>query len=125
MLATLDCKGAKSNLAAIVGTAMDASDSAVPKASVKVTSVDTGFSREFRTGDSGTYEVDHLQPGRYRVEADSSGFRHFVHTDIVLYAGQTVRIDVRFEIESVAQQTSVSEEGTPTVVPAGASARQS
>jgi hypothetical protein len=106
---------AQSNLAAIAGTTMDASGAIVPKVAVKVVSEDTGLSREFQTGSSGSFEVDHLPPGRYRVEADAPGFRHFIHKDIILYAGQTVRVNARFEIETVAQQATVTAEGTPQI----------
>jgi outer membrane receptor protein involved in Fe transport len=106
---------AQSNLAAIAGTAIDASNSAVPNTLVTVISDDTGFTRKFRTGDSGTYQVDHLQPGHYHVEADAAGFQHFVHQDIVLYAGQTVRVDVGLQVSSVTQQTTVTAEGTPQI----------
>ena len=108
---------AQSNLGSIVGTAMDASQAAMPNVSVSVTSVDTGQTRKFNTDSTGNYQVTRLQPGNYRVEADAAGFRHFVNENVYLFPGATIRVDARFEVASTAQQTTVTAvaEGTPEI----------
>ena len=108
---------AQSNLGSIVGTAMDASQGAMPNVSVSVTSVDTGQTRKFNTDATGNYQVTRLQPGNYRIEADAAGFRHFVRESVFLFPGATIRVDARFEVASTAQQTTVTgvAEGTPEI----------
>lgn len=108
---------AQSNLGSIVGIVTDASESAMPNVSVNVTNVDTGQTRKFNTGATGNYEVTRLQPGHYTVEAEASGFRHFVHENVFLFPGATMRVDVRLEVASVTQQTTVTAvaEGTPEI----------
>ncbi|HXJ42660.1 MAG TPA: carboxypeptidase regulatory-like domain-containing protein [Bryobacteraceae bacterium] len=106
---------AQSNLATILGTAVDASHAPVAAVPVVVTNIDTGQERRFQSTASGDFEINHLQPGRYRVSADAAGFRHFVHEGIVLPAGETVRVNVDLEIDGIAQQITVSEEGTPEI----------
>lgn len=108
---------AQSNLGSVVGIVTDASEAAMPGISVSVTSVDTGQIRKFNTDSTGNYEVSRLQPGHYRVEADAAGFRHFAHQNVSLFAGETIRVDVRLEVASLAQQTTVTAvtEGTPEI----------
>jgi Carboxypeptidase regulatory-like domain len=108
---------AQSILGSIVGTVTDASEAALPIASVTVKNVDTGQIRKFTTGSTGNYEVSRLQPAHYTIEADAAGYRHFVREDVFLFPDATLRVDMRLEIGSIAQQTTVTAvaEGTPEI----------
>src|SRR5947199_714240 len=57
------------------GVVTDPNKAVVPGATVKITNVDTGITREATTNDEGFYRVTNLQPGEhYRVEVSKAGF---------------------------------------------------
>src|SRR5262245_64931179 len=79
---------------AVNGTITDATGSVVPKASVTVTSVSTGFTRSVVASDSGAYVVSDIPPGVYEVSAEAAGFKKAVVSDVRLYVGQTATTDI-------------------------------
>jgi len=98
---------AQSNLGRIVGSVRDPSGAAVSGARVLVTNEGTGLAREFRSLETGDYEVANLVAGLYRVEAEMPGFKRFLRSGVVLDAGRTVRVDVLLELGPVQDQVRV------------------
>ena len=98
----------------ILGTVTDASGAVIAGATVKVTSVDTGFTRQITTEASGDYVVPDLDPGRYSVTVDLAGFKTFTRTGIELQVDQRLRVDVALEVGNVHQQVEVT--GQPPLV---------
>ena len=96
----------------IVGTITDSSGAVVPAAKVTVTDLATNVPRVFTTDASGTYSVPDLPPGSYKVSAEKEGFTIGVHTDITLFAAQTVRVDISLQPGSVTQSVTVSGQAT-------------
>src|SRR5215207_5088082 len=66
---------AQNNKGAIVGTVRDPNDALVAAAQVKVTSAKTGELRTAETSDEGTFTVTNLEPGRYNVMVEGTGFQ--------------------------------------------------
>jgi hypothetical protein len=99
----------------IVGTIIDSSGAVVPKAKVTVTDVDTNVNRGVPTDDSGYYSVPDLPPGAYKVAAEKEGFTRGIHTDITLFAAQTVRVDIILQPGSVTESVTVSGGTAPTL----------
>src|SRR5690349_10050636 len=64
----------------ILGTVKDATGAIIPRVSIKATATNTGRVHETITNESGTYRVEPLPPGPYRVEADLTGFKAEVRT---------------------------------------------
>ena len=60
---------------ALTGRVMDASGNAVANATVTVTSIDHGPKRSTTTGADGTYRIDGLPPGNYRLQIAAVGFK--------------------------------------------------
>ena len=60
---------------AISGTVRDATGALVPGAMVTATNMDTNISRSAVTDVQGFYRVPALEPGRYAVKAELSGFQ--------------------------------------------------
>ncbi len=58
----------------ITGTVFDPTGAVIPNAKVTVKSVSTGLERQTTTTSAGTYAVANLQPGRYTLRAEASGF---------------------------------------------------
>jgi uncharacterized protein YfaS (alpha-2-macroglobulin family) len=64
----------------LVGTIKDSSGAVVPGVTVSLTNEATGVVRSTTTSESGRYFFTSLQPGRYRLAAELSGFRKIERT---------------------------------------------
>ncbi len=95
------------NLGSIVGLVTDATGAAVPAADVKVTQQETGVTRTFQTGPTGTYLAPALNVGTYTVEVSAPGFKTFRRSDIVLNVRDQIRVDVRLELGEVTETVEV------------------
>ncbi len=89
----------------IRGTATDPSGAAVANAVITIVNTDTGLKRETTTNTAGDYELPDLPRGRYKLTATAAGFRGFTANDVVLESTQVRRINVPFEIGTVAQRS--------------------
>src|SRR5260370_40386317 len=78
----------------MTGRVTDAQSASVPNAKVAVTLVSTGGRSQTTTGTDGQYTIPFLAPGTYRLEAEASGFKHYVRDGIEVSAGDGVGIDI-------------------------------
>jgi iron complex outermembrane receptor protein len=78
---------------AITGVVRDSSGGAIPGSTVKVVNEASGVATEAVSGDGGTYRVDGLAAGRYRVEASLDGFDTAI-AQVALQGGQTSATDL-------------------------------
>lgn len=104
--------------ASITGIVTDPSGAPVTGATVTVTNVAQNVSVTAKTNESGNYVTPFLAPGTYRLAVEQSGFKRFLRENIVLQAGDRLRLDVPLEIgqltESVTVTASVSQLQTET-----------
>src|ERR687895_543045 len=91
----------------ILGNVTDSTGGAVPGATVTATNVDTQFTRDTTTDESGQYALRLLPLGNYKVDVTLTGFKTFSQTGIVLEAGRNARIDATIEPGNVAESISV------------------
>ncbi len=98
----------------ITGTITDPSGAVVPKARVVVTNEDTNAARNAVSNDDGDYTVALLPPGRYRVTAESAGFRRSVFRGVNVDVDQTVRLDFALRVGAITEEVRVTE--TPPIV---------
>jgi Carboxypeptidase regulatory-like domain/TonB dependent receptor len=114
---------AQSTFGSITGTVQDASGSAVPDATVTLTSSTTDFKATFTTGGDGQYTFVNLNPGPYTIEVDKAGFKHVKRTDVVVQVQLGTRIDVALEVGAQSQTVEVTAE-TPLLQPTSATLGQ-
>jgi hypothetical protein len=100
---------AQSSRGTIVGTVRDPSGSVIPETKVTVTNLGTNVAFEYLTDSTGDYYVPSLIPGRYRVEAEKSGFKRLTVAEVLVEVNQTVRVDVRMELGEVAETLEIHE----------------
>ena len=100
--------------AVLTGIVKDSSGAVI--ANVKVVAINTGtnLTREAVTDESGTYRIPALNPGPYRLEAETVGFKKATASDIVLEVGQQARVDVEMQVGDVTQTLEVT--GRPSLV---------
>jgi len=89
----------------MVGTVSDATGAAIPGTAVTLTNLGTTVKRTIESDTSGSYQFVNLIPGRYRVEAEKAGFKHFTREPIVVEVQNALRIDIPMELGNAATQT--------------------
>ena len=94
--------------ATLTGVVKDSSGGVVPGATVTVTNLATNLETHQQTTETGGYQVVNLNPGRYRIDAELSGFKKFSQV-ITLEVGQRARLDVELQIGLVAETIIVAE----------------
>jgi hypothetical protein len=98
---------AQTDVAQLSGLVTDASGAVLPKASVLIVNQDTGISRAVLSNDEGQYMAPALQPGRYRVTVEASGFKTLVTQQVVLNVGQKANVSFKLEVGSKGETVSV------------------
>ena len=95
------------------GTVHDASEGAVPKASITLRDPDTNRSYSTVSNDNGYYVLPNLSPGRYELTAVATGFAKYTQTGIVLSVAQVATVDIGLKVASVGEKVEVSTEIPP------------
>jgi hypothetical protein len=90
----------------LAGTVTDPTGGVVPSASVKITSKETGLTREMKSGQAGLYRFDLLPAGTYQVQTTMAGFATATVENTGVFVGQTTSIDIR--LTPAAQQQTVT-----------------
>ncbi len=94
----------------ISGTVKDQTGGAIVGASVTVTDVARGLTRNLTTDDAGAYLATNLIPGTYTVRATYMGFQAFERTNINLGVGQDLFIDIVLQPGAQTQTITITEE---------------
>jgi hypothetical protein len=91
----------------MVGNVTDASGSAIPGASVKITMTQTNDSRTIETSELGSYTISTVTPGTYQIEITRDGFRSFVAPNVLVNPNNVVRVDAQLQIGAVSERVEV------------------
>jgi hypothetical protein len=101
----------------LTGTVVDDSGAAVPGATVTATETGTATSRTTVSGESGLFRMAALNPGRYTVTVELSGFRTLTVADINLSTNETRDLGkLKLEVGGVTEKVEVTSEATPVQV---------
>ncbi len=92
----------------ITGTALDASEAAVPNASVTARNVNTGLERKATTNELGIYTLSLLPVGDYEITASATGFNEVKVGPVRVGVGQLVTADLRLKVGAVTEQVTVA-----------------
>ncbi len=92
------------------GVVTDPSAALIAGARVKVTSIQTGVSREAATNQEGLFRVLNLGPGRYTVAVEKEGFRPAEVRDVEVAIEQVVRLDFTLQVGPVSEKVTVTEQ---------------
>ncbi len=102
------CALAQEFRATISGRVSDASGAAVVGAQVIVTNLDTSAANRAISSESGDYVIPALQPGRYKLEVEASGFKKSVRENLTLEVLARPTIDVALEAGAVTDSITVT-----------------
>ncbi len=92
---------------ALTGTLTDPSGAVVPNATVTATGVDTGQVRSVTSDSDGTYKLNLLPPGNYRVRIQASGFTPVEISSVTVTVTETGVLDRSLQVGAQAQTVTV------------------
>jgi hypothetical protein len=99
---------AQTTFGSLVGTVTDPSGAAVPGAKVTLTNQDTNQVHVIDSSEAGTYSFVNLNPGTYRVDIDTPGFKHLTLSNLQVQVGGTARADASLPIGNVSETVEVT-----------------
>jgi outer membrane receptor protein involved in Fe transport len=106
---------AQERFGGLTGVITDASGGVLPGATVTVTSKSTGAVRAVVTGADGVYNVPDLDPGRYALVAELSGFAKSQIDDLTIALGKTVKVDTQLKVGDLSEVVQVQAEARPAI----------
>jgi len=92
----------------VVGNVTDASGSAIPAATIKITHILTNDSRSIESNEAGGYTIATVTPGTYTVEITKEGFRAFAAPNILVNPNNVVRVDAQLQVGAVTERIEVA-----------------
>lgn len=98
---------AQERFSGLTGTVTDASGAILPGATVNITNKQTGKVFTAVSGGDGVYRVLDLEPGRYSVRFELSGFTVSEVPDVNLLLGKTLTVDSRLRVGGIEEAVSV------------------
>jgi Carboxypeptidase regulatory-like domain/TonB dependent receptor len=92
----------------LTGTVLDASNAAVPNATVTALNQGTGATRTTTTNANGEYTIPDLQPGTYSVVVDPvGGFSKYTQKNVAVSVNQESRVPISLQLSSVSSEVTV------------------
>lgn len=107
-LSTLITVGAQEARGVITGKVLDANQSSVPGAQIKVTNTAMGTTLTAVSNDAGLYNAPYLLPGTYQISVEVSGFKKYVRDGVVLRVGDTIEVNIELVIGSVGDSVVIT-----------------
>lgn len=92
----------------IGGRVLNVSGAAVPQVNIRLTNVDTGMTTSTVSNAEGNYELPNLVPGRYKLEAELSGFKRYERGPLQVRVGDVLSIDPVLEPGVVTESLRVT-----------------
>jgi hypothetical protein len=95
---------------AIGGVVTNPAKEVVAGAAVTVKNVETNKEDSATTDDTGRFKAANLQPGRYSVTVNSTGFSPLTQENVVVEIGLETRLEVALQVGPVTGSVDVSAE---------------
>jgi Carboxypeptidase regulatory-like domain/TonB-dependent Receptor Plug Domain len=95
--------------AEVLGTVRDKTTGAVPRASVVLTSQETGSESKTTTDEAGNFTFSNVKIGVYTVVAEASGFARGVAKDISVNVNARQRVDLTLQVGTVSETVEVTD----------------
>jgi hypothetical protein len=92
----------------VAGTVTDSSGASVGDTTVMLTNIDKNEKHSITTDGSGNYAFVNVLPGRYRIEAEKSGFKKFVREPINVQIESGLKVDIALEVGAQSETVEVT-----------------
>ena len=106
--------GAQERFGTLQGRVTDQQGAAIPGVTVSVTSHSSSETRTFVTDENGHFVASDLNPGRYKVVFELSGFTRVERPDVSVVLGRAFDVDTQMSVAGLTESVLVSAE-TPLV----------
>ncbi len=116
-------KAQLANTTSLVGSVTDSAGAAMAGVAVSAVNLDSQDTYKAVTNAEGSYTVEFLKTGNYRITAAQPGFQTLTKTGVTVDYNQTVRTDFVLEIGQVSQQVVITA-STPPISTDDASVRE-
>lgn len=111
LLLALTARGWGQNVyGTIAGAVTDSTGAAVAAAVVTLTNLATLEKHTMQSNTSGNYTFVNILPGRYKIEAEASGFKKFVREPILVQIESGLRVDIALEVGIQSETVEVTSE---------------
>ncbi len=94
----------------ITGLVTDSSGGIISHVSVTLTNLATNAKVTTASNDSGIYEFVNVAPADYRIDAEQTGFKHFIQQPVTVQVQQAYRIDIQMQLGSISETLEVKGE---------------
>src|ERR1700730_14781811 len=92
----------------ISGVVSDNTGASVGGCDVTLVNLDTNESNKITTDASGNYSFPNISPGRYKIQAEKSGFKIFVQQQIVVEIESGLKIDIALSVGAATETIEVT-----------------
>src|ERR1700723_3879062 len=92
---------------AIVGQVTDATNAAIPGATVTITNRETALQRTAKTDDEGRFNFPQLKPGTYSVKVEAEGFDRLQNDNVLSGLGQKQTVNFTLKVAQSNQTVEV------------------
>ena len=99
---------AQERFGGIAGVVTDSSQAPVPGVTITATNKQTGATRVVVSGSDGTYRIPDLEPGRYTVSVELTGFQKVQADDVLVLLGRTADFPATLKVGGVSEVITVS-----------------
>jgi hypothetical protein len=106
--------------ASVVGRVVDATGAVIPGVAVRVLQVETNQAQTATSNAAGDFNIPYLTPGRYSLEAKSTGFRVHKQAEFELTVNQSLRLDITMELGATSESVTITDTPTPLTTESGA-----
>ncbi|MEP7310412.1 MAG: carboxypeptidase regulatory-like domain-containing protein [Acidobacteriota bacterium] len=108
LLASARLGHAQERFGGLSGVVTDSSQAAVPGATITITNKQSGAVRSAVSGAEGAYSVPDLEPGRYTVVIELSGFQKVSNDDVLVLLGRTFTVNAQLTVGNVSETVNVT-----------------
>jgi carboxypeptidase family protein len=108
ILASFNAANAQERFGGLEGVVKDSSAAPVPGATVTATNKTTATARTVVSGPDGSYKILGLDPGRYSVVVELSGFQKAEDTNVMILLGRNVDFSPTLQVGAVTEVVNVT-----------------
>jgi Carboxypeptidase regulatory-like domain/TonB-dependent Receptor Plug Domain len=116
ILASFSAANAQERFGGLTGKVTDPSDAPVPGVTVTATNKSSGIVHTTVSGTDGVYRILDLEPGRYSVVAELSGFQKAEDQNVLILLGRNIEFSPKLQVGAVTEVVNVTG-ATPQIDP--------
>jgi hypothetical protein len=94
----------------ITGRVVDSAGAMVPGAAIRVVNVETNVATLTASNAEGNFEIQNLNPGSYRIVAETKGFKKHERGPLEVRVGDVLNLELALELGAMSESVTVTAE---------------